>query len=543
MSTQEIAALPIHETASSPALSRSSSTTAFATEDDDDNQDLLQPMRGKIKRTLPLCSVDELRQRIKQGEYLVIIDGLVCRLNRFVKHHPGGPQAILHMVGRDATDEVHSMHSKDIVLERVPKWAVARFDPGIADRGQVSFVEDMDLPYSAPRSKVDSKSSDPGTSPQDGSQKMLNYAAIQQDYRALDQRLHSEGFHQCRYQDYLWEVIRYILLFVTACGLILWGPDNICTYVAAGLCTALLWQQLAFFVHDLGHNELTGRREVDMVLGICVADVLGGLSVGWWKKNHNIHHIVTNDIDNDPDIQHLPFFAISTRFFESRYSTYYRRVMSFDAFARLFVSFQHYLYYVIMCFARYNLYVLSWRYLLESDFAPYRGLEAGCIAVFITWFSWLISHIPSWPMIALYLGISNAVSAVLHVQITLSHFAMSTESPDPENECFAARQIRTTMDVACSPWFDWFHGGLQFQVEHHLFPRLPRHCLRRVQPLVKELCQKHGMDFKELSFWDGNVYTLGWLENVASRARLYNCREHQHTQAMAAVKRALSPAS
>ncbi|KAI9502610.1 fatty acid desaturase-domain-containing protein [Coemansia spiralis] len=484
--------------------------------------------RGK----LPFCTASELRQRIGNGEYLVIIDGLVCKLNGFVNKHPGGPLAILHMVGRDATDEVMSMHPQEVLDNRVPRWAVARFVPDSNDSEMVvSYVEDMQLPYSAPRSTSagGAQYPQPGEGDVKASAK-LDYAAIQRDFRDLDSNLHKAGFYRCRYSDYAYEAARYLFLFVTAVGLILFGPHCAWTYLLAGASTAILWQQLAFFAHDLGHNELTGRRKIDMVLGICIADLLGGLSVGWWKKNHNTHHIVTNDVDNDPDIQHLPFFAISTRFFESRYSTYYQRVMEFDPAARLLVSLQDKLYYPIMCFARFNLYFLSWNYLLFSSFAPYRYLEIGCIGLFFVWFSWLVSHIPTWQYLALYMFVSHSISAILHIQITLSHFAMSTESPDPVHECFAARQVRTTMDVICPRWLDWFHGGLQFQVEHHIFPRLPRHKLVAVQPMVKALCRKHGMDFKEFSFIDGNVYTVRWLGEVASRVKLYNGREKQYQQ-------------
>ncbi|KAJ2822179.1 hypothetical protein IWW50_004320, partial [Coemansia erecta] len=460
-----------------------------------------------------------LRERIGAGEYLVVIDGLVCKLNGFVDRHPGGPLAVLHMVGHDATDEVMSMHPHDVVSDVMPRWAVARFVPD--GSGRVSFVEDMELEFSAARTR--------------GGEARLDYVAIQRDYRRLHERLVKEGFFACDYSDYAREGARYVGLFAAVLGLVLCGPASAWTYLAAGLCTALLWQQLSFFAHDLGHNELTGRRSVDLVLGICVADMLGGLSVGWWKKNHNTHHIVTNDIDNDPDIQHMPFFAVSTRFFESRFSTYYRRVMPFDAAARLFVSLQDKLYYVVMCFARFNLYALSWTYLLRSDFAPYRALEIACVCVFLAWFGCLLSCIPSWPLRIMYVLVANAASAILHVQITLSHFAMSTESPDPEHECFCARQVRTTMDVMCPRWLDWFHGGLQFQIEHHLFPRLPRHKLVRVQPLVKDLCRRHGMEFKEFSFIDGNVYTIRWLGHVAQRVKTYNCRQQQHDKAVASI--------
>ncbi|KAJ1890069.1 hypothetical protein LPJ66_007692 [Kickxella alabastrina] len=494
-------------------------------------------LADKRRSRLPACTAAELRRRIGGGEYLVIIDGLVCKLNAFVNKHPGGPLAIMHMVGHDATDEVRSMHPPDVLETAVPRWAVARFVADAKAEGVMSHVEDMDLAYSAARSSPADGSSHAQPPTTTGAD--LDYPAIQRDFRLLDVQLRAAGLYQCNYSAYAFEAARYVALFTTAVGLILYGPVSAWTYLAAGISTALLWQQLSFFAHDLGHNELTGNRDFDMALGICVADLLGGLSVGWWKKNHNTHHIVTNDVDNDPDIQHLPFFAVSTRFFESRYSTYYRRVMEFDAAARLFVSVQDKMYYLIMCFARYNLYFLSWNYLLFSDFAPFRALEVCCIGLFFTWFSWLLSHIPSWPYLALYVLVSHSASAVLHIQITLSHFAMSTESPDPVHECFAARQVRTTMDVICPRALDWFHGGLQFQIEHHLFPRLPRHNLLLVQPLVKDLCRKHRMEFKEFSFVDGNIYTLRWMGEVASRVKLFNARTEHKDQAVAALRKAI----
>jgi delta8-fatty-acid desaturase len=59
-------------------------------------------------------------------------------------------------------------------------------------------------------------------------------------------------------------------------------------------------------------------------------------------------------------------------------------------------------------------------------------------------------------------------------------------------------QIATTMDVTCPEWLDWLHGGLQFQIEHHLFPRVPRHNLRKVRYLVKAHCKKHDIYYHEV---------------------------------------------
>lgn len=92
--------------------------------------------------------------------------------------------------------------------------------------------------------------------------------------------------------------------------------------------------------HDAGHTGITGDNVSDRIIGTLVADWIGGLSLSWWKDNHNIHHLVTNHPEHDPDIQHIPFFAISTKFFSSLWSTYYKRVMAFDGFSRAMIGLQ-----------------------------------------------------------------------------------------------------------------------------------------------------------------------------------------------------------
>ena len=64
-----------------------------------------------------------------------------------------------------------------------------------------------------------------------------------------------------------------------------------------------------------------------------------------------------------------------------------------------------------------------------------------------------------------------------------------------------------------------FHGGLQFQVEHHLFPRLPRHNLRKARELVRAFCKKHDVEYKELGFFDGSVRLFRKMREVAHSAR------------------------
>jgi delta8-fatty-acid desaturase len=111
------------------------------------------------------------------------------------------------------------------------------------------------------------------------------------------------------------------------------------------------------------------------------------------------------------------------------------------------------------------------------------------------------------------------VTMTVHVQITLSHFAMSTADLGVR-ESFPQRMLRTTMDIACPEWLDFFHGGLQFQAVHHLFPRMPRHNLRRAQKYVIEYCEEVGIPYAVYGFVEGNEKVIGRLGEIAQQARI-----------------------
>merc|ERR1712046_552835 len=142
--------------------------------------------------------------------------------------------------------------------------------------------------------------------------------------------------------------------------------------------------------------------------------------------------------------------------------------------------------------------------------------------VFAVWYCAMLSTLPTWTEVITYVLISHGVSGILHVQICISHFAMGTyhgNAYNDESDEWFKMQVATTMNVDCPWWMDWFHGGLQFQIEHHLFPRLPRHNLRECRKLVKALCKKHDVEYKELPFIDGNIRVYNQLKLSAMEAR------------------------
>lgn len=219
--------------------------------------------------------------------------------------------------------------------------------------------------------------------------------------------------------------------------------------------------------------------------------------------------------------------------------------MVFDRFAAFFISLQHKLFYVVMAFARFNLYANSYSFLFHKawDSKRARGgrwawsLEILGLVFFWSWYGSILYGCGSWKMALAYLMVSHVVTSPLHVQvcyllpsvptltidgdvqIVLSHFSMSTADLGP-TESFPHRQLRTTSDVICSPSVAFVHGGLHLQVTHHLFPRLPRHNLKRASILVKEFAQEQGLVYAEFGFIDGNAEVIGVLKGVADQVRL-----------------------
>ncbi|WVW81389.1 hypothetical protein I302_103381 [Kwoniella bestiolae CBS 10118] len=517
------------------------------------------------KRDLPLLTRPEIAQRICSGQQLIILHSEVINVTSWSPFHPGGALALLHFVGRDASDEIEAYHC-DATLERMKKYVVGRVEldekgwkpltPPIAlglirhpngiknnwvKEGAVTLGSSI---LNVPITLNDEKAPIPTSLPSDTQLRetnpkiyTLSPEEIEPPTSELDREIEykrSRAFQELKRRivdaglfrpsgllyGYETEVVRYLLLAAGAWGLFFYTNGWIGQMTSA-LCLGLLFQQLAFVVHDAGHKGITTDYFKDRMIGMTVASWIGGLSVGWWCDNHNIHHLVTNHPEHDPDIQHIPFFAISKDFFGSLWSTYYKRVMALDGFSKVMISVQHKLYYIVLSLARFNLYANSYMYLLgpkpkRDNFWRY---EIAGIAFYWFYYLSMLKSLPSWQMRLGYLLVSHIAASPVHVQIVLSHFACSTEDLGP-TESFPSRQLRTTMDVICSPNIEFIHGGLHLQVTHHLFPRLPRHNLRSASLLVKQYCEEQDMVYKEYGWMDGNKQVLSVLKDVANQLEL-----------------------
>ncbi len=112
---------------------------------------------------------------------------------------------------------------------------------------------------------------------------------ITRKYQELHQKIKDGGYYDCRYIEYGKECIRYSGYFVLFLIALRAG-----WYITSAALLGLFWHQIMFTAHDAGHMGITHNFKVDTIIGMFIADFCCGLSIGWWKSSHNVHHLVTN---------------------------------------------------------------------------------------------------------------------------------------------------------------------------------------------------------------------------------------------------------
>ncbi|KAJ9460954.1 Delta(8)-fatty-acid desaturase 2 [Diplonema papillatum] len=428
-------------------------------------------------------TMEEVRRYGKgQGECWVVIGGKVFNASAF-KAHPGGFEIIEQCAGKDVTDVFSVNHSPETVLPILEKY----------------YLGDV----------MDAKEQND----------------VMRDFHAMDSLFQRSGLYETKLSFYVKLGVWLASLFAVVLLPFTVLEQTWATVTLSAVFLGLFWQQTAFVGHDCGHNSVFHDRErLDYYLSLAV--ILGfGVSGQWWKRTHNVHHVVTNSLNGDPDIQYLPLFMVDSQMMRSLYSLYHKTRFVYDRAARALVSKQHILYIPVMLLARFNLYAQSWIFTLTNRDVRNRKTEAVALLLYAWWVAELACRVEDPWMAVAWVFLSHAVCGILHLQITISHFSMECfETHEAtihrtDDDDFVRHQLATSLDVDCHPMMDWFHGGLQFQTVHHLWPRVPRHNLRFIRDKYFDpLCKKHGLEYQHDGFFQCLWKTLKHLKVQADNA-------------------------
>lgn len=282
---------------------------------------------------------------------------------------------------------------------------------------------------------------------------------------------------------------------------------NSWTNLAVAVLMGLIFTQLGFIGHDAGHNQVFGTRRRNRLLGLAVGDVLIGLSFGWWVHKHNAHHAHPNEVGRDPDIgAGVPLAAPDAA------GNGPGPVESWLA------RWQAPLFFPLMLLRSGGMHVLGVKRLFrQRDRAS--AMEGVLIVVHAALYLTVVLLVLS-PLKALaFIVVQQAVFSVyLGISFAPNHKAMPLiETGAPAG--FARRQVVTARNIAGGRFTGFMLGGLNYQIEHHLFPSMPRSNLRQVQGLVRHFCATADLCYSEERFVASFREIIQHLSDVGAASR------------------------
>ncbi|HEU4422417.1 MAG TPA: acyl-CoA desaturase [Pilimelia sp.] len=277
--------------------------------------------------------------------------------------------------------------------------------------------------------------------------------------------------------------------------------------LAVAVFLAFVFTQLGFVGHEAGHRQISASRRPNDVIGLLYGDLAIGLSFGWWVDKHNRHHAHPNQEGKDPDIE-----IGALAFTEGQ-------VRSRGPVARLVYRYQAYLFFPLLLLEGVNLHVASIRALAARRAVRHRIWEAALFAVHVVGYLgvvfWVLPPVKAIVFIAVQQGLFGLY---LGCSFAPNHKGMAILAADDHSD-FLRRQVLTSRNVRGSGLVDYALGGLNYQIEHHLFPSMPRPNLHRAQPIVREFCRQHGLPYCETSLVDSYAQALRHLNTVGRASR------------------------
>ncbi|MEU4211679.1 acyl-CoA desaturase [Streptomyces sp. NPDC026206] len=326
------------------------------------------------------------------------------------------------------------------------------------------------------------------------------------DFAPLLRRIRSAGLLDRRRGRYALTIAGNLLaLAATATGLVLTG-DSWWTLLLA-VPAAVLSARTAFIGHDSGHAQIAATRRANRVLGLIHADLLLGMSYAWWNDKHNRHHANPNHVDKDPDVG--VGALVWTR----------QQAVRREGFTRWLTRNQARLFFPLLLLEGINLKVSSVRDLKRQE-AGARRVEAALLTLHVAGYATLLLSSMS-PGKAVAFALLHHALFGLHLGMVFAPNHKGMEMPDPDGERWGhlRRQVLTSRNVRGGPVTDWFMGGLNYQIEHHLFPNMPRHHLRLARPLVRTHCASAGLTYAETGLIDSYAQALRHMHEVGAPLR------------------------
>ncbi|XP_043773202.1 fatty acid desaturase 2-like protein FADS2B [Cervus elaphus] len=415
------------------------------------------------RKSLNRYSWQEIQRHSQETDQWLVINRKVYDVTGWADRHPGGRPVLNYYAGEDVTDVFRAMHPDPDIVRLYLKPLLI---------GELALEEP--------------------------NQERNKNSQLVEDFQELWRTLETMNLFHANLGFFFLHLAQVLILEALA-WVIVWhfGSGWLVTIFISCLLT-VAQAQSGFLQHDMGHLSIFKKSKWDHLLQKFVMGHLKGLSVKWWNNQHFQHHVKTNIYLKDPDIDVEPFLVIGD-LQPVKYGKNKIKFINYEKQHLYFCTVGVHLFMPValnlksmkeMC-RRRCWEDIAW---VSSSYIRYFITFVPFFFFFFTFF--FFTFVPFYGIFGT-LGLMCLVNFLESPWIAyvtqMSHIPMKISKE--ENQDWFSTQVLATCNVEQSFFNDWFTGHLNFQIEHHLFPTMPRHNYHKVAPLVKSLCAKHGLPY------------------------------------------------
>lgn len=325
------------------------------------------------------------------------------------------------------------------------------------------------------------------------------------EYSALLRTVREAGLLR-RATTYYWIVFSLITLALggVVTGFILLGESWFQLLMAAAL--GIILTQYAFLAHEASHRAVFASGPRNDRAGRTLANLFVGISYSWWMTKHSRHHANPNILGKDPDIERdfVSFTEEDAAKSRGLYAWATRR--------------QGYLFFPALLLEGINLHIHGFRTILGRGKVDKRWVELSMIVTRLGAYLAVIFLVLPVGMAFAFLGVQLGVFGLyMGASFAPNHKGMPI-LPDDSKVDFLRRQVLTSRNIKGGLFVDSFMGGLNYQIEHHLFPNMPRPHLARAAEIAREYCATHRIDYTQTTVFKSYGIVIQYLNRVGLAA-------------------------
>ena len=276
--------------------------------------------------------------------------------------------------------------------------------------------------------------------------------------------------------------------------------------IVAGVL-GLLFTQYAFVAHEAAHRQVFTSGKANDTAGRVIADLFVGISYSWWMTKHTRHHANPNTVGKDPDIE--PDFII----FQEEHAR------GLKGFSKVMARRQGWLFFPALTLEGLNLHAQAFKTVFSKGKVDKRWVEITLLVVRNAGYLAVVFTLLPLGMAFAFIGVQMAVFGVyMGASFAPNHKGMPQIARDAKVD-FLRRQVLTSRNIRGGTGMNIFMGGLNYQIEHHLFPSMPRPHLRRAGQIVREYCDAKGILYTQANLFESYGIVIAYLNKVGLAAR------------------------